>query len=83
MESLNEKILTACRTELCGLYPGLNGAFALLPQKDGRILGTDGRTLFVPPDLTQMYAENPARFGGAICICCSTACFCTSACRTG
>ena len=26
MESLNEKILTACRTELCGLYPGLNGA---------------------------------------------------------
>ena len=61
MESLNEKILTACRTELCGLYPGLNGAFALLPQKDGRILGTDGRTLFVPPDLTQMYAENPAK----------------------
>ena len=42
MESLNEQILTACRTELCGLYPGLNGAFALLPQKDGRILGTDG-----------------------------------------
>ena len=61
MESLNEKILTACRTELCGLYPGLNGAFALLPQKDGRILGTDGRTLFIPPDLTQMYAENPAK----------------------
>ena len=30
MESLNEKILTACRTELCGLYPGLNGAFAVL-----------------------------------------------------
>lgn len=61
MESLNEKILTACRTELCGLYPGLNGAFALLPQKDGRILGTDGRTLFVPPELLQMYAENPAK----------------------
>lgn len=61
MESLNEKILTACRTELCGLYPGLNGAFALLPQKEGRILGTDGRTLFVPPDLTQMYAENPGK----------------------
>lgn len=61
MESLNEKILTACRTELCGLYPGLNGAFALLPQRDGLTIATDGQAIYTSPDLARMYAECPAR----------------------
>ncbi len=61
MESLNEKILTACRTELCGLYPGLNGAFALLPQRDGQTIATDGQAIYASPDLARMYAECPAR----------------------
>lgn len=61
MESLNEKILTACRTELCGLYPGLNGAFALLPQREGQAIATDGQAIYASPDLPRMYAECPAR----------------------
>lgn len=61
MESLNEKIYFACRTELCGLYPGLNAAFAALPQRDGKAMATDGETLFAAPGLPQMYAESPAR----------------------
>lgn len=60
MESLNDKILTACRTELCGLYPGLNGAFAMLPQKDGQAMATDGQAIYAPADLPRMYAESPA-----------------------
>mgnify|MGYP004569567381 FL=1 len=60
MESLNDKILTACRTELCGLYPGLNGAFAMLPQKDGQAMATDGQAIYTPADLPRMYAESPA-----------------------
>lgn len=61
MESLNERIYTACRTELCGLYPGLNAAFAALPQRDGKAMATDGKMLFAAPDLPKMYAESPAR----------------------
>lgn len=61
MQSLNEKIYLACRTELCGLYPGLNAAFAGLPQQDGRAMATDGKRLFAAPELPKLYAESPAR----------------------
>ena len=60
MEDLPGRILTACRTELCGLYPGLNGAFACLPQKNGAKLGTDGAFLYVPDAVVRLYARDPA-----------------------
>ena len=60
MEDLPGRILTACRTELCGLYPGLNGAFACLPQKNGAKLGTDGAFLYVPDAIVRLYAHDPA-----------------------
>lgn len=60
MEDLNSRILTACRTELCGLFPGLNGAFACLPQRPGEKLGTDGQFFYAPEKLTALYAQNPA-----------------------
>ena len=60
MEDLPGRILTACRTELCGLYPGLNGAFACLPQRPGAKMGTDGAFLYVPDAIVRLYARDPA-----------------------
>ena len=60
MEDLPGRILTACRTELCGLYPGLNGAFACLPQRPGARMGTDGAFLYVPDAIVRLYAQDPA-----------------------
>lgn len=61
MDTLAEEIWQMCRTELCGLYPTLNGAFALLPQRPGDFLGTDGRVLYTTRELVGLYGENPAR----------------------
>ena len=41
MDALLNKVLTACRGELTGLYPGLNAAFAYLPWQEGKTVGTD------------------------------------------
>lgn len=60
MEDLNSRIFTACRTELCGLFPGLNGAFACLPQRDGDKIATDGLFFYASPELPRRYAQDPA-----------------------
>lgn len=61
MEKLCHEIWLACRTELCGLYPALNGAFACLRQKQGQLLGTDGVFLYASRELVRRYGEDPAR----------------------
>ncbi len=62
-EALCRKVMIACRTELCQLYPALNIAFACLPLlADGQIsFGTDGSILHVGENLIAMYAENPVK----------------------
>lgn len=59
-EELIPAVLSACRTELCGLYPGLNLAFAWLPYTPGAFLGTDGSRLFASEDILSRYAHSPA-----------------------
>lgn len=53
-------VLNACRTELCGMYPGLNLAFAWLPYAPGAFLGTDGSRLFASEEVLSIYAQSPA-----------------------
>ena len=60
MEKLLEKVLIACRTELCQLFPAFNAAFACLPFRPGDAFGTDGSWLYVPNSLIALYARNPA-----------------------
>lgn len=61
MDELLSRVLTACRGELTGLYPALNGAFAYLPWKEGTRLGTDGQFLYVTPELVKRYGQDPAQ----------------------
>ena len=61
MDDLLCRVLTACRGELTGLFPGLGAAFSFLPWQEDRRLGTDGQTLFVPRTLVNAYGRNPAR----------------------
>ena len=61
MDALLNKVLAACRGELTGLYPGLNAAFAYLPWQEGKTVGTDGKTLYVTPELIRQYAQSPAQ----------------------
>ena len=70
MEDLPGRILTACRTELCGLYPGLNGAFACLPQRPGARMGTDGAFLYVPDAIVRLGRVRPAAVLGLLVIYC-------------
>ena len=81
MDDLTYRVLTACRGELIGLYPGLGEAFGWLEAADGEALGTDGTRLFVPPELKKLYGESPAKARRPCCIAFSTACTSTSGCR--
>ena len=60
MDTLQEKVLIACRTELCQLFPALNAAFACLPFRPGGSFGTDGSWLYAPDSLIALYARDPA-----------------------
>lgn len=61
-QTLCTRVLEACRTELCQLYPGLNAAFALLPCQAAQQThtGTDGSFLYTSPEILGLYAEDPA-----------------------
>lgn len=61
MDELLTRVLTACRGELSGLYPGLNAAFACLPWQEGGAVGTDGTRFFVNDSLVTLYGADPAR----------------------
>ena len=69
MDDLTYRVLTACRGELIGLYPGLGEAFGWLEAADGEALGTDGTRLFVPPELKKLYGESPAKARRALLHC--------------
>lgn len=69
MDDLTYRVLSVCRGELIGLYPGLGEAFGWLEAVDGEALGTDGTHLFVPPELKKMYGESPARVRRALLHC--------------
>ena len=56
------EIIRACRTELCDLFPYLDGAFASLPWKESRRRGfcvDADAAAFFPDDLIRLYARSP------------------------
>lgn len=61
-QTLIHDLLTACRTELCQLYPGLNLAFAWLPYGASYEIpfGTDGIRLYASEAILPIYAASPA-----------------------
>ena len=61
-EKLCTRVLTACRTELCQLFPALNLAFGFLPflVKPDSSFATDGSFFYAGGETLGLYSQNPA-----------------------
>ena len=61
-EKLCTRVLTACRTELCQLFPALNLAFGFLPflVKPDSPFATDGSFFYAGGETLRLYGQNPA-----------------------
>ena len=60
--ALCAEIIAACRSELCDLFPHLDGAFGCLTWKETEHRGfrVDGDTVwYCPDDLIRLYAQSP------------------------